>query len=343
MPGNNGARRWARGLSRVGLITLACMGAAWCAGALWFQVLPPMRWLGLGLGAGVWIALLIRGWRHPAQGWVGLLVLGLTIAVGWGMVRPSNQRDWSADVAHGVTARIDGSQVTLFNVRNFDWRTPEDFIPRWETRHYDLDDIRSVDLITSVWSQPAIAHTLISFGFADGAHLVFSAEIRKERGEAFSQIGGFFKQFELVLIAADEADIVRLRTNIRRESVSIFPVRVTPDQARALFLAYLETADDLAETPRFYNTLTANCTTVIFHLARIVQPDIPMDWRILLSGYLPDYLHDHRALRIDMPMPELRKVAAISARAQDADPAAPYSVVIREGLNMAEAAHPATP
>ena len=155
------------------------------------------------------------------------------------------------------------------NVRDFEWRTRQDFAPRWRTEVYDLDDLVSVDLISSAWANPAIAHTLISFGFSDGRHLVFSAEIRRERLEVFSEVGGFFKAFELVLIAAEERDIVRLLTDVRGETVSRFTLQVAPEQPRALLVSYLEAGNALAQKPRFYQTITTNFTTVIFKLARL--------------------------------------------------------------------------
>ena len=186
-----------------------------------------------------------------------------------------------------------------------------------------------MDLLNSVWSNPAIAHTLVSFGFADGRHVVFSAEIRKERGEAFSEIGGFFKEFELVLIAAEEGDIVRLRTNIRRETVSLYPLLLPPQIARALFMSYIEKANALAAQPEFYQTITANCTTIVFGLARLIDPGIPFDWRIIVSGYLPDYLYDRGLIRTDLPLSKVKKQAEISSRAQAAPILGDYSRAIR--------------
>ncbi|HEY0301260.1 MAG TPA: DUF4105 domain-containing protein, partial [Rhizomicrobium sp.] len=217
-----------------------------------------------------------------------------------------------------------------------------DFTPRWETRRYSLDRLTSVDLVSSVWASPAIAHTLISFGFADGGHVVFSAEVRRERGEEFSEIGGFFKEFELVMIAADESDILRLRTNIRRENVTLLPLRLTDAQARALFTAYVERANKLARQPQFYQTITANCTTVMFELARLVDRRVPLDWRILVSGYLANYLYDLGIIRTDIPLDRVLQQGAISQRALDAPAGSDYSRVIRAAPAAAAPAGPAS-
>lgn len=323
-----GDTRAYRGTGIVFLVA-AVLVAALAATAVRFQADPPWRWLAMAAVAGVTVAIIIAGRRNRKAGWGGLAIACLVGAAWWTSIAPSNDRDWAPDVAHGVTADIAGPDVVLRNVRNFDWKSETEFVPRWETRRYSLDRLTSVDLVSSVWASPAIAHTLISFGFADGGHVVFSAEVRRERGEEFSEIGGFFKQFELVMIAADENDILRLRTNIRREDVTLLPLRLTGAQARALFLGFAERANRLATEAQFYQTITTNCTTVIFELARHIDGRVPLDWRILFSGYLPGYLYDLGIIRTDIPLDQVLQRAAISQRAMSAPPASDYSRVIR--------------
>lgn len=313
------------------LISTAVLVGGWAALAAYFQIDAPLLWPSLFLIAAITATVVGLAQRRPFYAWLLLAAEIVAVSFWWSSVKPSGDRYWAADVQHGVTADIHGQSVQLHNVRNFDWRTDADFTPRWETRHYDLDKLDSVDLFSSVWDNPAIAHTLISFGFSDGARVVFSAEIRREKHEVFSEIGGFFRKFELVLIAADEHDIIRLRTNVRKEEVSLFPLRVTREQARALFLSYLVKANQLAREPQFYQTVTANCTTLIFQLARLVDPGIPIDWRILLSGYLPDYLYDLGIVRNDLPLAEIKRAASVSRRAQGTTASEDYSRVIRDG------------
>lgn len=218
-------------------------------------------------------------------------------AVWWATVQPRFDRDWAPDVARQLHVERHGSHVRLHNVRDFAWRTTEDFTPRWQTRDYDLDNLVAVDLIVSYWMGPAIAHTLVSFAFADGRHLTFSVEIRRLAHQQFSAIGGLFRQNELTLVAADERDIIRTRTTIRDgENVYLYRVAMPRDKIRALFNACLDTADELEDEPRFYNTLLSNCTTIIYDMVKKIVPGIPWDWRLILSGYLPNYLYDLGAL-----------------------------------------------
>lgn len=332
------------------LSSFALLATVWTALALWYRI-PAEPYLRGGVAA-AWLAfvvcLVIFGRRSPLLAGGLFLVSLVAVGVWWQTIRPSLDRDWAPDVARTVTGTIGsrpsdapagslpsgvdlpGNVVTLENVRNFRWTSDRDAEPLWETRRYDLDTITETDLVLSYWGMDAIAHTLVSFGFSDGRHVVFSVEIRREKTEEFSSIAGFFKSYELAFIAADESDILYLRTNMRREDTYLYPLDLSPQAAAALFLTYVNAANTRAKEPQFYDTLTTNCTTVIFDLARLVSPGIPMDWRILLSGYLPSYLIAENAALWKLPERELRAKAAISAKALAQPSNGPdYSTIIR--------------
>ena len=179
------------------------------------------------------------------------------------------------DVARFPAATIAGRQVIIHNLRNFDYRSETDYTEQWETRTFDLDQIRGIDLFLSFWGPTLIAHTITSWEFADGSHLAISIETRKEKGESYSALRGFFRQYELYYVVADERDVIRLRTNYRGERVYLYRLKVRPEFARALLLDYLAEVNRLAGRPRWYNALTHNCTTVIQHHVRQVSPGYP--------------------------------------------------------------------
>lgn len=319
-------RHWAHRAGLVLLVFVLALVTAWTLTALSYQAPDTWRGLAMSVTAAAALVLALLADRRQALAWAGTAALVLAVGLWWGSIRASDSRDWAPEVSRTVTGTVEGSRVVLHDVRDFTWRSETDFTPRWDTRTYDLDTLKSVDLFSSVWGNPAIAHTLIGFGFSTGQRVVFSVEIRRERTEAFSEVGGFFKEFELALIAADENDIVRLRTDARGETVSLYPLKVTPEQARGLFLSYVALANDLAAHPAFYQTATSNCTTVIYDLARLVEPGVPFDRRILLSGYLPDYLYEHGLIPRDRPLAEVRRAAVIVPQR---GAAAPYSDAIR--------------
>lgn len=307
----------------------------WGAFALWYQ-LPfgnVLRAIGIVIWSGVLVGALVLLWRHQEK--TSLLIWGISfvvLLVWWASIKPSNDRIWADDVARQLSADVNGDIVTVHNVRNFDWHSETDYTVNWETRQYDLTQLKTIDVALSYWMGPAIAHTLVSFGFADGRYLTFSVEIRKEKGESFSGVGGFFKQFEASVIAADEHDILRVRTNFRGEDVYLYRVAMPDAAKRSLFLSYMDEAHTLITTPRFYNTLTANCTTIVFDMVKHIIPGLPFDYRLLASGYLPSYLYDADALAQDYSLANLEGLGHINERAIAANDAADFSEKIRAGM-----------
>jgi hypothetical protein len=313
------------------------MGAvsAWGALALWYQAPGGRRWKS-SISA-LWVAFAIL---CVAAVWSGWLVSGgssfaavyAALLIWWKSLSPSNDRNWADDVGRVAHGTIDRNHVTLHNVRTFEWRTTTDYTQRWETRHYDLERLVALDMIMSYWSGHAIAHTLISFGFDDGNHVVFSVEVRRERTEEFSEIGGFFKEFELSVIAAEERDIVRLRTNVRREKTYLYRLRIGPSAMRSLFLAYVDEANSLVNQPRFYQTLSGNCTILVYKMLRRIVGPLPLSYRLWLSGYLPEYVYSVGGLDMRYPLEELRTMGYISERARNADLSLTFSDDIRRGI-----------
>ncbi|ENU31736.1 hypothetical protein F991_00505 [Acinetobacter sp. CIP-A165] len=251
-------------------------------------------------------------------------------------------REWDPEVAEQLSYEKQGDIVTLHHVRNFNWHADGSYDVRWEDRTVDLSKITGINVIASYWMGPQIAHTLVSFDFADQKPLVFSIEIRKEKGESFSAIGGFFRKYELSLIASDEKDIVYTRSNIRNEQVYLFPIKMPADERKALFIEYLNKADELRAEAKWYNTLTSNCTTLIFDMAQAINPHrLPKDYRLLASGYLPNYLHDLKALNQNYSMKEWYQLAHINPRSeryakQSNQSSEFFSAVIRAGLPKTE-------
>jgi hypothetical protein len=327
------------GLLRLSVTLLATLlvgfSAIWAACALWYQApgSPAVKMLSVLVWIGFSITLLIALW----QGRTAVCLLAFAVVFGglliwWQGIAASNHRIWTDDVAQMATGTVDGNRVTLHNVRNFDWRSDTDYTQRWETRTYELDRLNSVDMIMSYWTVPAIAHMLISFGFDDGGRVVFSVEIRREKQESYSEIGGFFKKFELSVIAADERDVIRVRTNVRGEDDYLYRVRMPLSAMRSLFLSYIDEANALARTPRFYNTITANCTTLVYHMMKRIVGYLPLDYRLILPGYLPEYVHRVGGLDQRYSLAELRVLGRITDRAKKADRSDSFSVDIRQGI-----------
>ena len=328
-------RRFLGIASRVLIALVVGISALWGAFALWYQ-LPLIHAL-KAIGVALWIifsvAVLIALWsRRIAQGLWTYAAAFAVLLLWWTQLAPSNDHIWADDVAQMTSGVVDGQHVTLRNVRNFDWRSDTDYTQRWETRDYDLDKLQSVDLITSYWSGPAIAHVLVSFGFENAGHVVFSVEIRREKGESFSEIGGFFKEFELSIVAADERDVIRVRTNVRGEDDYLYRIQMPASAMRSLFLAYIDQANSLVHTPRFYNTITANCATLVYHMMKRIVSYLPLNYSLLLTGYLPQYVYKIGGLDRHYSFADLRARGRITERAKAADRSESFSADIRQGI-----------
>lgn len=278
------------------------------------------------------IALTSRAWRWRALG--GYLVLFVVMLVWWSGIDPSNDRVWQEDVAVLPYATREGDLVTLHNIRNFEYRSETDYTPAWYDKTFDLRKLQGVDLVAVYWMGPAIAHIFLSFDFGGGDHLAVSIETRKEKGEAYSTLKGFFREYELYYVVADERDVIRLRTNYRRdppEDVYVYRLQGDIENGRRLFLAYLHNINLLRERAEFYNTLTTNCTTTIWMNAQVNPNHLPFNWKILASGYLPEYLYEQgRLASHGLPFAELQQRVHVNARAQAADQAVDFSRRIRE-------------
>jgi hypothetical protein len=309
--------------------------ALWAAFAIWYQA-PGGQALKTGMTV-LWVAfsvaMLIALWQsRPALSVMAFAAAFGAVLFWWQQIVPSNDRTWADDVARITSGNITGNQVVLQNVRNFDWRTNDDYTQRWETRSYELDKLDAVDMVMSYWDGWAIAHMLVSFGFSDGQHVAFSVEVRREKNKTYSEVGGFFKKYGLSIIAADERDVIRVRTNVRGEDDYLYRIRMPLPAMRSLFLGYVEQADQLVHAPRFYNTITVNCTTLVYHMMKRIVGYLPWSYRLLFTGYLPAYVYQVGGLDQRYTLEELRTLGRITDRAKQADRSDTFSADIRRDI-----------
>ena len=313
---------------------LALAIAAWGGLALWIAGPGPP------LVRGVLVLLVLLG-TVVARAALGSRVRSASLSLvtfaavfaWWSTLTPSSDREWAPDVARMPTAEVRGDQLIIRDVRNFDYRSETDFIPRYEDRTYDLSKLVGLDLFVSHWGSPAIAHTIMSWEFSDGPPLAISIETRKQRGQEYSAIDGFFRQYALIYIPADERDLIRLRTNYRGETVYLYRLTVPVAKARDLLMEYVQQINSLAKQPAFYNALTENCTTAIRSNAESAGGDIPWSWKLLLTGYVDEMLYERGRLRGgELPFARLKEMSQIDARAKAADQDPEFSRRIREGL-----------
>ncbi len=328
-------RRRRRLLALAGRGLLICTLAGmigWGVLAIYYSNLPawlrPVAAVVFGLGA-VALLLLLRPRRRGLLVFAGVFAL---LVVWWLNIPPSNDREWQADTAVLPYATIEGNRVTIHNVRNCDYRSETDFDVHHDDRTYDLDKLRTMDLFLVYWGSPMIAHTMVSFGFDGDDYLCISVETRKERGEDYSTVKGFFKQYELAYVVADERDLVRLRTNYRGEDVYLYRLRPSSETLHNVFLDYLKHINRLKQQAEWYNALTDNCTSNIRGHTRPYAPESVWSWKLILNGYVDELAYANGTLDQSLPFAELKARSHINARGQAADQDPEFSKRIREGL-----------
>jgi hypothetical protein len=307
---------------------------AWATLAIYYSNLP---WAGLRLtlalafaAFAIWALWLSR--RRRAKAAFFVLFLGV---VGWWIsIPPSHHRAWRPEVAVMPRAIVDGDRVRITGVRNFDYRTRNDFTVRYEEREVQLSHLSGLDFYVSYWSEGLVGHTFLSFLFDNAPPLSISIETRPEVGEGFDPLASLFKQFELIYVVGDERDLVGVRANHRRETVYLYRLNTSADDARRLLMVYLERINELADRPEFYHLLSNSCTINIIRYANAAGREGRFDIRHLFNGLIDSYLYHSGRVDTTLPFDELRRRSLINDVAQAADGAPDFWKRIRASLPM---------
>jgi hypothetical protein len=308
----------------------------WGFGAFWFD----FPWSGWSRHAAVGFAVLCSaavvvfrgGWRAVGMN----AVLMALVTACWWMLQPLQYRDWKPEVALTPWADVEGDVVTIHQVRNFEYRATDDFDVRHEKRQYRMSQLCGVDLFLNYWGSPYMAHPIASFDFGPDGRVCFSVETRPERGEKYSALRGLYRGFELICIAADERDVVRLRSNYREvEDVYLYRMKVA--DPRAAFLEYVGIMNQLRAKPHWYNAITQNCTTSL-RSHRNKEDRVAWDWRMLVNGYFDEFLYERGVIDVSLPFSELKRISLVNSKAREADDDPDFSAKIRKGLPGFDAA-----
>lgn len=277
-------------------------------GAIYYSTIEPdwfRELLAILFASVTGIAIFFVPFKFGGSIWAAAIIILLI----WYINDPAkNNRDWAPEYAIPTKVSINGQTITIQNIRNFSYRSETEAIPAYYNATFQLDQLETVELVSSYWSGNAIAHNLLTFGFHDGRHIAISIETRRQRRFSYSTIAGFFHYYELFYVVADERDLIGIRTDIRHERVYLYRLHGTLSTKDALLLSYLHKIQKLEAHPEWYNTITDNCTTGILARGR-GDSNVPLNWRILLSGYAAEYAYRINLLNHSMSFPELQKKA----------------------------------
>jgi hypothetical protein len=319
-------------IAKTAFAVVAVILVLWSMAAIYYSNLP---WSFLRTGAAIAFPVVcfvifftIRSFR---KAFLVFLAVFAVVLIWWLLIPPSNNRDWQPDVKVLPSAQINGNMLTVRNIRNCDYRSETDYTVSYYDKTFDLSKLQGADLFICFWGSPLIAHTIMSFCFEGDQYICISIETRKEKGEEYSAVKGFFKQYELIYIVGDERDLIGLRTSFRKETVYLYRLTASPALVREVLLDYLKSVNQLNVQPEWYNALTENCTTAIRgHAAPYTHNKL--SWKIIANGYLDTLLYERKAVDTNIPFEQLKALSQISQKAMKAGNSNDFSVIIREGL-----------
>ncbi len=303
----------------------------WATLAIHYSNLP-VAWLRSALALAFAAFAIWALWLSRPRRTTAFAVIFLGVAAWWISISPSHDRNWRPEVAVMPRVTIDGDRVRITGVRNFDYRSQDDFTVRHEEREVLLSHLSGIDFYVSYWVEGVVGHTFLSFIFDNAPPLSISIETRPEVGEGFDPIASLFKQFELIYVVGDERDLVGLRVNHRQEAVYLYRLNTSADDARRLLMIYLERINELADRPEFYHLLSNSCTINIIRYANAAGREGRFDIRHLLNGLVDSYLYHSGRVDTTLPFDELRRRSLINAAAQAADGTPDFSHRIRASL-----------
>jgi hypothetical protein len=316
-----------------GLRTLVLvLVVAWGTLAIFYSNLP-WSWARLALAIAFAAFAIWALWlsRRPRASWAFAAVF-LAVVAWWIAIPASHDRNWRPEVAVMPRAVIDGDRVRITGVRNFDYRSRNDFTVRHEEREILLSRLTGLDFYVSYWSEGLVGHTFLSFTFDNAPPLSISIETRPEVGEGFDPLASLFKQFELIYVVGEERDLVKVRTNHRQETVYLYRLNTSADDARRLLMVYLERINELADRPEFYHLLSNSCTINIIRYANAAGREGRFDIRHLFNGLIDSYLYHSGRVDTTLPFDELRRRSLINDAAQAAGDGPDFPQRIRVSL-----------
>jgi hypothetical protein len=235
------------------------------------------------------------------------------------VLQPSNQRDWEYGMETLPHITIDGGVVSVQHERDFRWSATGPVSSGYVDRTFDVNRLERVWLVEEPFTIPpfsgfsGVAHTYFVFDFLDQPPVLVSVEARRAQGQSYDAFRGVFNEYELIYVWGTEQDISGRRAVLEKNQLYMYPLAGSMDSARRLFLNLAETSRELETKPRFYNSLTSNCTNELAKAANEAQPNvIPPNIALIFPGYADQVLYDLGFIPHDAPLDTIRQRYAIT-------------------------------
>jgi hypothetical protein len=312
------------------MLVSAAVITLWTAGAIYYDVCHGGQW-GRLLAAGwaIGVIALFATWQPIWQPFLALVGVTAVFLAWWFQQKPSHNREWDPSVAVLPRAVREGDAITIENIRNFEYRSLDDFTPRYETRTVHFSKLRGADILFFNWGSRWMTHPVLVFDFGTDGRIGMSIEVRYRKQQEYSILRSFYRQQELIFVVADERDVILRRTKCgTNQEALLYHFNADVEELRTAFLDYIDAINNLHDTPRWYHGICTNCTTTFY---RLPNSRFRIDWRVIANGRLDQALYEDGRLDRSLPFQELRKLAKLNAIANSA-PADGFGDHIRRDL-----------
>ena len=259
-----------------------------------------------------------RNWKFV---WLSLVVFSMLVLLFIFTRQPSNGREWAVGYAVMPYGEIEGDVVSIYNIRNFTWISEDEALVSYFNESFNLSSMDKGYFLVETWMElDAVAHIMFSFEYGNGSYFVVSVESRKEKGEKYSSVLGFFNKYELIYVIGSESDLLPLRTYHRGNTLYMYPINATPEDVQKLFVDILERVNSLYDEPEWYHAVTSSCTTNLIDHAERMSPRIKAGRARYFPGYSDKVAYELGLIDTELPYEQIRthfNVTSVSAKVRN--------------------------
>ncbi|MEK7510728.1 MAG: DUF4105 domain-containing protein [Patescibacteria group bacterium] len=222
------------------------------------------------------------------------IVLTLLVILGFNYftLEAKLDRPWIEEQSKTAIAEISEDEIIIRNARDWTYDATGPLTKEWVDLAINPKDVKQVWFVIEPFGDwKAVGHTFLTFEFNDGGTISFSIEARREEGEKYEALAGAFRAYDLSYQWGTERDFITRRLVYLNHPVRMYPLDLPQGAEESLLHSLAEETNVLAANPRFYNTLTANCTNLLAQIVNKHYPGtLPRHYSWILTGYSDTYL-----------------------------------------------------
>ena len=248
--------------------------------------------------------------------------------------QPRHDRDWYPHLSRLPHVTLEDGVFSIAPYSNWTYAEDAPQAQVWTAvPPHRVSDVRRVWFVKEPHpGLPVMAHTFVLFEFGEGDLIGLTIEARKETDETYSALAGAFNKFELLYDWASPRDLMTRRAVMMDRELYMYPLQLSQGEAEAYLTALLEKTMSIERRPRFYNTLTSNCTNELAKAA-----DMPWDPAFIFTGWSDAALYRLKRIAGEGGFADVQDRARIDDRVREiADlPEAAFNAALTAGSGPA--------